>query len=289
MAPRHRCAVAARRTGGRFVMAATGVASLLLAHPIAGQETNAFRGTVLDASPGAPIRAAVVEVRHSPGRQLTDAQGRFLFAQLAPGRHIVLTSALGYEADSSEVEVGAAGATRIALQPKPVPLKGLEALVQPQKPRMLRGMRLRTWGREDLLSLGDVRASTFVREKAHLPLEPCATTAPAGIAEDCIAYTYFRYVGGRYLTERRANPVMVFVDGQRWPWGFSQLDAIYAWDVGRIQVYSSKGAALVQVLTNNYIERAAPKIGGKMCNDVITPTELPGADRVRALYHECGI
>jgi hypothetical protein len=77
-------------------------ASLLLAAPLGAQGT--IRGRVLADSGGAPVGGAELRLLGLPGRATADSSGRFSFTGIPKGGHVLVVSAVGFAADTSEVE-----------------------------------------------------------------------------------------------------------------------------------------------------------------------------------------
>ena len=75
-------------------------------------------GSVVDAETGEPLTAASVVLGERPLTGLTDAQGRFLFADLTPGTYDLTVTHVGYRPAKRHAEVGdGAHVIEIALQP----------------------------------------------------------------------------------------------------------------------------------------------------------------------------
>jgi hypothetical protein len=64
-----------------------------------------LQGEVLDYVSGGPISGAAVSVLGTDARVLTDSTGSFLLDDLPPGRHLVVTEYLGYEARTDSVTI----------------------------------------------------------------------------------------------------------------------------------------------------------------------------------------
>ncbi|HSG08552.1 MAG TPA: carboxypeptidase regulatory-like domain-containing protein [Longimicrobiales bacterium] len=62
-------------------------------------------GKVMDYATGEAIAGAEVSVLGTEARQLTDAKGEFVLAELPPGRHLVATEFLGYQPRTDSVTV----------------------------------------------------------------------------------------------------------------------------------------------------------------------------------------
>jgi len=64
-----------------------------------------LQGDVVDYLTGEPVVGASVTVLGTSGRVLTDAEGSFIMDGLPPGRHLVVTDYLGYEARTDSVTI----------------------------------------------------------------------------------------------------------------------------------------------------------------------------------------
>ena len=62
-------------------------------------------GTVIDYMTGEPVEGATISVLGTNSRTLTDLDGRFVLADLPPGRHLVVTDHLAFEARTDSVTV----------------------------------------------------------------------------------------------------------------------------------------------------------------------------------------
>ncbi len=265
------------------------LATVLLA-PAAAQAQRpelTLSGQLLDATTRTPVRAGVVELTGTKRRVLADSSGRFFFSRVPAGDHAFVASALGYQ--KTVVPALPGSPALVLLLPEPVPLKAIEALAQPGK-RSVRGVPQWVFGREQLLSGGDISAAEFVRWKVPMIVRPCqsfdwgrettatlaidagsgvmrigrvATDIPKGppdgmLGNDCI-------YGPRHTT----SPVMVVVDDE--PVRYSEeLWQYRAWDLGRAEVMyqrSPSGAvrapfALVHLYTTQYLARVAGRAQG---------------------------
>jgi TonB-linked SusC/RagA family outer membrane protein len=92
---------------------ASAMAMLLVAMPVAAQQTGTIRGVVQDAASLQPVPAAQVVVEGVRLGGVTDAQGRFLILNVPAGEHVVRVEILGYAPATQTVQV-APGATATA-------------------------------------------------------------------------------------------------------------------------------------------------------------------------------
>lgn len=90
------------------------------------------QGVVLDARSGQPVPSVLVRLGdRGPGAE-TDADGRFAFPGLDPGRYVVHVQALGYaeRADELEVRAGRIAHAEVRLTPDPLEVESLEVSVE---------------------------------------------------------------------------------------------------------------------------------------------------------------
>ncbi len=91
-----------------------------------------LRGQLLDMDSGTPIQQAVVRIRGTGFQAVSDAEGRFSFTDLQPGRYILEVQHLGYSVQTSEVDVpdGRDVMLRLRLSQRAVELEGIEVTVR---------------------------------------------------------------------------------------------------------------------------------------------------------------
>ncbi len=89
-------------------------------------------GVVTDQTTGRPISEVVVNVAAQGRVATTSASGRFSIPELAPGRHEVTFTHLGYQqrADSVNIEVGRVSVVDVALSVETIDLDPLEVTVE---------------------------------------------------------------------------------------------------------------------------------------------------------------
>lgn len=88
------------------------LALLVAALPARGQG-GVLRGTVVDDSTNVPIAGAEVVIDGGAATATTDAEGRFAFAGVSPGTHVVTIRKVGYSPLTTEVAAGETRATDI--------------------------------------------------------------------------------------------------------------------------------------------------------------------------------
>lgn len=87
------------------------------------------QGRVVDATTGAGVPQAVVEIE-SAGRQQTGDDGSFIFSNVLPGRHGITVEAVGYAPIRTAVIVTEDVQALLRLQPRPIVLDSIAAAAE---------------------------------------------------------------------------------------------------------------------------------------------------------------
>lgn len=147
-------------------LSALGAIACLLcaASDLASQERSApnedgqirILGQVVDARTGAPLVGARVSVVDADWVSITNREGRFVLQGIGPGVHIVRVEHLGYHTLGVETEAAAAGdPMRIAIEPDPILLEGLEVVTRRfERRRRVTGVRVVEFDSEQLATTG---------------------------------------------------------------------------------------------------------------------------------------
>jgi hypothetical protein len=201
-------AAAAARTPGRLLL------GLLLAATLSGAgQASAqaiIRGSVLDASSGAPIPGAQLRlVSRSDLRvmnTIADSAGSFRFAALRPGQYILEASLLGYHPGRSQelgVRMGSQLSVELRLEPAPIMLREVPVEVAPRPAVRLAGYHQRL--EQGLLGHFITRAEIERRQPSRLSdllaAAPGLSVTGGGIGDRRTRCTPELYVDGR----RQAN------------------------------------------------------------------------------------
>jgi len=102
------------------------------AKPVERAGPTAFVGTVVDASTARPITGALLQIRGTNVRNVTDDRGRFVLWGVAPGQHTLDMEMLGY-AQRAEPVTAVAGRTlelTVALSTQPIELDPISIVVR---------------------------------------------------------------------------------------------------------------------------------------------------------------
>ena len=117
---------------------------LLTLMPAGPAWAQTVQGTVLDIQSGLPIYTAEVALLAADDRVVvwvvTDEAGRFDIQAPDVGSYQLRASRIGYAAlstDTFTIEPGQDALLELRLQPSPIPMDSLEAVVEGQKPRRL--------------------------------------------------------------------------------------------------------------------------------------------------------
>ncbi|HEX5727503.1 MAG TPA: carboxypeptidase regulatory-like domain-containing protein [Longimicrobiaceae bacterium] len=218
---------------------------LALAAPAAAQEASLVSGTVTDRGTGQPLARAQVEIAGTRARALTDSLGRFTFRGLRPGRHRAVVSRVGYQAVTQLWELaGSSLAVRVALDPAPVRLDGIEARVNRFERRLetrrrAAGFPVRVFDAARIEQTISPHAWDFVRYHSGVFLVPC----PNGRLE-C---TYKR---GRLVH------VDVVIDEVFSMFGLDELYRVQRDDIAVLEVYDG---TVIRVYTKAFVRRAAER------------------------------
>jgi hypothetical protein len=101
----------------------------LASAPAQDPGTATLRGQVRSESTGAPLPAALIELRAAAASRsvVSDVEGRYVMRGVPAGRRVLRATHIGYEALEVEVQVGAGAEMTIdlALRLRPVPLSGI--------------------------------------------------------------------------------------------------------------------------------------------------------------------
>jgi TonB-dependent SusC/RagA subfamily outer membrane receptor len=107
-----------RNSRFRYVAALGGLlgALLLTAAGLAGQNTGAVSGRVVDALSGAPVDAAYIHIDELSLGTNSRPNGSFTLGNVAPGQYEVVVDRLGFTSETQQVTVTAGGVATIELQ-----------------------------------------------------------------------------------------------------------------------------------------------------------------------------
>lgn len=228
-------------------LAAAAAAALLASSSALAAQTDpdeavAFHlvGQVVDLATGAPVQGARVSVAASEWMSLTNAEGRFILPGLDPGLHSLTVEQLGYRTLVAQVQaVEETPPLRLAIQPDPIVLEGLEVVSRRfERRRRATGTSVREFDQHDLARSSSPSAAEMLEERI-----PVQRTVCSDGGFECVFWR-----GGRI------RPV-VCIDETPMIDGWNALAAYRPQDFYMMEVHGRGG--LVRAYTHFFMERAA--------------------------------
>lgn len=227
-------------------LAAAAAVLLVSSSPVAAQtdpdEDVAIHlvGQVVDIATGAPVQGARVSVAASEWMSLTNAAGRFILHGLDPGLHSLTVEQLGYRTLVTQLQaVEAIPPLRLAIQPDPIVLEGLEVVSRRfERRRRAAGTRVSEFDQHDLAASSSRSAAEMLEERIPVQRTRC---------DD----------GGFECIFTRGGPLRptVCIDESPMIDSWNALAAYRPQDFHMIEVYGRGG--LVRAYTHFFMERAA--------------------------------
>lgn len=231
------CTISLGRRAGAGVVAMAAIlgpapARALQSAPV---DTVGIQGRVTDAQTGGPVAMALVHVRTTDQRAVTDAAGAFIFRGLEAGTYLFEVSRLGYETYEFELGVRPGMPLLIELHPQPVILEGLRVAVDRFAERTRRiPYDVYSWDEATLASARHAEVAWFLGDKPWLQ---CGGSRP----------------GCNTLVAARERPIIVFIDEMLRDW---DVLATYRTDqLYRIEFV--RNCPMVRVYTKAFMERIA--------------------------------
>jgi len=196
-------------------------------------------GRVVDGTTGAPVAAAVIELRDVHRKAVSDTAGRFVLAGVAPGTHEWAITRMGYAAWQESAEVADGDEFTIGLLAKPEVLRGITAVAsQLVQRRESSGVKVEALDAATLRLSPAATVADLVRDRFGLAGRPCPS---ADVPVTCAS------VRGEMV------PVAVFIDEQRAPGGLADLANLVPQELYGVEAYA--GGVVLRVFTTQYAER----------------------------------
>ena len=144
-------------------------------------------GTVIDAHSGMPLAGAAVGAAGSAEVAMTNGEGRFVLAQLPPGKQMVIVEQLGYRVWQDSIMAGNPVApVLLRLVPDPIMLKGLAVSADRFAERMRSAsVRVRAVGTDDFAAYPAATLADVLTAQAGLFLTMCSGTVLLQHPESC--------------------------------------------------------------------------------------------------------
>lgn len=220
--------------------------------PLPGQEGGACGRPVtlsgqVTSEAGAPLADAAVSIPALQRRLVTDATGRFVLADVCPGRYRIRLSLLGHAAVDREFVVEDGEPLTVTLRNQAVELEGMRVEVAPVMIR-LEDRRMSHAGPSAVF---DWRAFEEAEAPANIP-EWVAARAGVRIVACGDAYWGVRNC---YRDRRGVRPVRVCVDETRSVASPAVLARFPREEIGRAEFYRREG--LMKIYTKEFLARAA--------------------------------
>lgn len=239
-------------------------------------------GRVIDAQNLQPVELATVELVGHGLRELTDAAGRFVLANLTPGTYPIQVGHLGHatRVDTLTVESDETLMVTVRLTARPIPIDPLVVQVRPALPAFttpeLRGFyRRRSYGSGYFLVEEEIREratgnlmSDVFRGIPGVRLEPNVTMDQTGQVVEAPGY---RIEMARASRGHIPCPVIYFIDGVQTEPGVFGIDAFSPSQIAAIEIYrgpvetpvefggGQAGCGVVAIWTGTSVYGIAPR------------------------------
>src|SRR5690348_5106947 len=114
MSAMHHAALLTRAVVDRKAVA-LGFFLLVVGAPIAAGQSGTIVGSVTDRGTGQPLEAARAQLVSGNAAAASDARGRFMLRNIAPGTYVVRVSRIGYRPEVANVSVTGVDSARVTL------------------------------------------------------------------------------------------------------------------------------------------------------------------------------
>jgi hypothetical protein len=212
--------------------------------PAPAQPKTLLTGVVLDAGNLQPLRAARVRVPSAGLDVLTDAEGRFVGAQVGPGAYGAVVSLLGYR-QSAQIFTIARGEPepQVLLEPNPVLLQALTVTANRLERRArASGASLMGFDHDFLLASNEHDATRLVVQMANVQAVPCGAFATGGEL-NCV------------VVRGVAQRACVLIDDT--PASFGELSMYRPRELYRVEIY--KGGEAILAYTTRFAEQISER------------------------------
>lgn len=222
------------------------VVGLTIPGAVGAQETRVVSGVVVEAASGAPVADAMVTIRDTGLRALTDAEGRFAVSGVPLGSLQLVLRHVAYGEHSEAIEVGATGSLdfRIRVSTRAIELAPLGVEVSSRETQARRASG----------------TATHVIDRATIEMSPLGGQGLLPILQSripslrvhgtCVEYRVLSQavvdhpVNPEWTVTTPCRDITVYVDGVPNPRGSAFLRQLSPEHVERIQVLSPSEAGL---------------------------------------------
>lgn len=198
-------------------------------------------GRVVNASTGAPLRFATVEIASSRRTAVTDEEGRFRFTRVRPGAQQIRASLIGYDSVTRVIAVADEPVSvELRLPADPVLLEGL-TVTSNRFNRRLRAFpsAVRVLEHDVIVASGARNVREFVTGHGGVQTVQCNR----GFVRDCI------------LARGGLTAPVVYLDDFLTVGGLDHLEMLSVDEVGRVEVLAQ--GRQVRVYTTAFLKWAA--------------------------------
>jgi outer membrane receptor protein involved in Fe transport len=234
-------AVPAWRTG--LSIAVTVVALSLSSIDIAAQEAGSIAGRVIARSADSAVASALVSVEGVGGNLQTDAEGRFRFQGLTPGKHTVVAKRIGFAPLSRQVQMrpGEEISVVLALETEVMELRELTVIGTRQDLDERRTRLAQVAGSVALIESEEIRSTRQANFKDVLGFTPGVFVQPRfGAADE----SQISIRGSGLRNNFHARGVNILVNGMpyRNTDGFTDFESLELLNTESIEVYKGGNA-----------------------------------------------
>lgn len=223
----------------------------LLSPPAGRAQSGGIVGTVRAAEGGRPLGAAVVALRGTPFRALTDSGGAFRLPDVPPGRYTLEVRVIGHHPEevAAEIREGATARVEVELRMRPIALAPIRVEAAARRGRtaaVMRGFyeRLEA-GRGHFVTRADLEARRPRTLAQALEMVPGVRVIPRTVAPGHTEYVV--QTGRNVFASSYECPVVYFLNGAPYrPGSFGSDTEIRPGSIEGIEVYTGPASVPAQ-------------------------------------------
>jgi len=233
------------------VLAAMLLGALWEAAPLHAQEIRTVRGTVIDVESAEPIDGMIVRVMGTEVAAVTDSAGTFELRRVPLGRQTFRFQRIGEGTSEMVVDPPPSELLVVRVEPAPVVLPGIAAEARSFEARMDSIMdfmdraaygRYWTGGNQSLPRVAGIEKMREYHDVDDPELALAALGVTPAMDFDCSVAPYGAGGHGDRMAGRDRLPVMIYIDGERWPiLGCDRLRAMDTSSICRMELFHAPG------------------------------------------------